>query len=137
MNKKILISVLSLEQEPYISLEKTIRDTWANKSYPNVDIIYYYGGSDEIKMIGDKFYSNTPEGLYNIGYKTLNMFDYTLNNMEFDYIFRTNSSSYVNIEKLLDFIKDKPKEKSKDIVQSVMEKPSQIKKKIYKSNRIN
>jgi small-conductance mechanosensitive channel len=34
-------------------------------------------------------------------------------------------------------VEDKPKEKSKDIVQSVMEKPSQIKKKIYKSNRIN
>jgi len=111
MYKKILICVLSLEEDPYISLEKTIRDTWASKSYPNVDIIYYYGGSDGIKMVGDKFYSNTPEGLYNIGYKTLNMFDYVLNNMEFDYIFRTNSSSYVNIEKLLDFIKDKPKEK--------------------------
>ncbi len=111
MNKKILITVLSLEQEPYISLEKTIRDTWASKPYPNVDIIYYYGGSDEIKLVGDKFYSNTSEGLYNIGYKTLNLFDYLLKNHDFDYIFRTNSSSYVDIEKLLTFIKDRPSEK--------------------------
>lgn len=111
MSKKILISVLSLEQEPYISLEKTIRDTWASKRYPNVDIIYYYGGNDEIKLVGDKFYSNTSEGLYNIGYKTLNLFDYLLKNHDFDYIFRTNSSSYVDIEKLLTFIGDKPKEK--------------------------
>jgi len=110
MSKKILISVLSLEQEPYISLEKTIRDTWASKTYPNVDIIYYYGGSDEIKLVGDKFYSNTSEGLYNIGYKTLNLFDYLLKNHDFDYIFRTNSSSYVNIEELLEFIEYKPLE---------------------------
>jgi len=111
MNKKILICVLSLEEEPYISLEKTIRETWGSKLHPDVGVIYYYGGSNEIKMVDDKFYSNTPEGLYNIGYKTLNLFDYSLKNMKFDYIFRTNSSSYVNIEKLLDFIKDKPKEK--------------------------
>lgn len=110
MNKKILVCVLSLEEEPYISLEKTIRETWASKLHPDVGVVYYYGESNEIKMVDDKFYSNTPEGLYNIGYKTLNLFDYALNNMEFDYIFRTNSSSYVNIEKLLDFIMDKPKE---------------------------
>tara|TARA_Y100000389_G_C17448734_1_gene513294 strand:+ start:1024 stop:1659 length:636 start_codon:yes stop_codon:yes gene_type:complete len=110
MNKKILICILSLEEEPYISLEKTIRETWASKLHPDVGVVYYYGESNEIKMVDDKFYSNTPEGLYNIGYKTLNLFDYALNNMEFDYIFRTNSSSYVNIEKLLDFIMDKPKE---------------------------
>ncbi len=34
-------------------------------------------------------------------------------------------------------VEDKPKEESKDIVESVMNKPSQKKEKVYKSNRIN
>ena len=36
MNKKILVCVLSLEEEPYISLEKTIRETWASELHPDV-----------------------------------------------------------------------------------------------------
>lgn len=107
---KIIICVLSLETEPYISLEKTIRQTWGNNTTSSVEIIYYYGNGDENKLVGDKFYSKTPEGLYNIGYKTLNLFEYLINNYDFDYIFRTNSSSYINIEKLLNFITNKPKE---------------------------
>lgn len=106
---KIIICVLSLEKEPYISLEKTIRETWGNNTTPNVEIIYYYGNGDENKLVGDKFYSKTPEGLYNIGYKTLNLFEYLINNKDFDYIFRTNSSSYVDIGKLIDYIEDKSK----------------------------
>ena len=31
---KIIICVLSLEKEPYISLEKTIRETWGNNTTP-------------------------------------------------------------------------------------------------------
>ena len=42
MIKKILISVLSLEKEPFISLEKSIRDTWGSTKPEGIDIIYYY-----------------------------------------------------------------------------------------------
>lgn len=108
---KILISVLSLNKEPYIGLEKTIRETWASENHEDVEVIYYYGDSNEIKLIGDRLFLDSPEGLMNIGHKTLKMYEYILENFTFDYIFRTNSSSYVNIEKLKEFISDKPKEK--------------------------
>jgi len=108
---KILISVLSLNREPYIGLEKTIRETWASESHEDVEVIYYYGDSNEIKLVGDRLFLDSPEGLMNVGYKTLKMYEYILENFTFDYIFRTNSSSYVNIEKLKEFIIDKPKEK--------------------------
>jgi len=108
---KVLISVLSLNKEPYIGLEKTIRETWASESREDVEVIYYYGDSNEIKLIGDRLFLDSSEGLMGIGYKTLKMYEYVLENFTFDYIFRTNSSSYVNIEKLLDFIENKPKEK--------------------------
>ena len=108
---KILISVLSLNKEPYVGLEKTIRETWASESHEDVEVIYYYGDSNEIKLVGDRLFLDSPEGLMNIGHKTLKMYAYILENFTFDYIFRTNSSSYVNIEKLKEFISDKPKEK--------------------------
>jgi hypothetical protein len=50
-----------------------------------------------------------PDGYFNIGRKTLKMFEY-VKDMNFDYIFRTNSSSYVIQERLLEFLKDKPRE---------------------------
>jgi hypothetical protein len=104
---KIIILVLSSENEPYDMLEKTIRKTWA-KEYPkNVEIYYYYGGADINYIDGDKIYSNFEENIYNIGRKTINAFEF-LSNKDYDYIFRTNSSSYVNIEYLLEYIKNKP-----------------------------
>ena len=111
MSKKILISVLSLEKEPFISLEKSIRETWGSTKPEGIDIIYYYGNSKEDKLIGDKLYLNAPEGLINVGHKTLKMYEYIYNNFDFDYVYRTNSSSYIDIKKLQSFIADKPTEK--------------------------
>jgi len=111
MNKKILIVVLSFEKEPYVSLENTIRNTWALEKPEGIEIIYYYGNSQEDKLIGDKLYLNSPEGLRNVGHKTLKMYQYVLENFDFDYVYRTNSSSYIDIEKLQSFVKDKPMEK--------------------------
>ena len=108
MGKKILISVLSYEREPYLSLENTIRSTWGSIKHDDVDIIYYYGKKGINQLNGDRLYLDEPEGLYNIGSKTIKMYEYCFDNIEFDYIFRTNSSSYVNINSLVDFIKDKP-----------------------------
>jgi len=104
---KIIILVLSSENKPYDILEKTIRETWAREYPDNVEIYYYYGGADINYIEGDKIYSNTEENIYNIGQKTINAFEF-LSNKDYDYVFRTNSSSYVNIEYLLEYIKDKP-----------------------------
>jgi uncharacterized protein YegP (UPF0339 family) len=45
-----------------------------------------------------------------IGEKTLDAFEACIENFEFDYIFRTNTSSYLDLKGLQLFIKDKPKE---------------------------
>lgn len=103
---KIIILILSSENKPYDMLEKVIRETWAREYPDNVEIYYYYGG-DRNYIDGDKIYSNSEENIYNIGRKTINAFEF-LSNKDYDYIFRTNSSSYVNIEYLLEYIKDKP-----------------------------
>lgn len=104
---KIIILVLSSEYEPYHMLENAIRRTWAREYPKNVDIYYYYGGGTRNYIEGDKIYSKSDEDIYNIGHKTINAFE-LLSQKNYDYIFRTNSSSYVNIEYLLDYLKDKP-----------------------------
>lgn len=87
MKKKILISILTFDRQPYIDIEKAIRETWGSQGDEDIEIIYYYGGSDEIKLIDDKLFLNAPEGLYNIGRKTLKMYDFILKNFQFDYLF--------------------------------------------------
>jgi len=108
---EIIIMVLGCESEPFISIENDgIRKTWVNNCPPNVKIIYYYGHNDETILKNDKLYVKSPEGLYNIGYKTIESFKYIKENYKYQYIFRTNISSYIDIKLLLKYIEDKPKE---------------------------
>ena len=44
-----------------------------------------------------------------IGAKTLHAFEISLRNCEFDYIFRTNVSSYLDLKGLQQFVEDKPR----------------------------
>lgn len=106
---KIIVLVLSSLDKVYQDLEETIRDTWAINKNNNLNIFYYYGGSDSFFVDGDKIFCTKEESLFNIGYKTIEAFEYLYNNYEFDYIFRTNSSSYVNLDKMIDFLENKPK----------------------------
>lgn len=107
---KIIILVLSKKDNGvYHQLENKIRKTWQT----NNDVIktfYYYGDSDHFKVIGDEIYTENIDILENIGYKTIDSFKYIYQNLEFDYIYRTNSSSYINIDGLINFIKDKPRD---------------------------
>lgn len=105
---RILILILSAKNEIYSQLENAIRRTWAKKIPNNVKIFYYYGGEESFSINGDRIFCKSDESIKNIGYKTLDSFRYVYDNFEFDYIFRTNSSSYINIDNLLRFLENKP-----------------------------
>lgn len=111
---KIVILVLSSDIEPYLTLTNTIKNTWGDNKNEDIKIIYYYHKNDiECDYFDDKtssLYIKGDETLSNIGYKTIKCFDYVIKNYIFDFIFRTNSSSYVNINELLKFVNDKPRE---------------------------
>lgn len=104
----VIILVLSHFEEPYVMLENCIKNTWANHNFDNVKLFFYHGGEKEL-IYPDKIITNYPEGLDNIGYKTIRTFEILLKNYDFDYVFRTNSSSYINIEKLLTYLENKPR----------------------------
>jgi hypothetical protein len=105
---KVIILVLSARSEPYWRLENWVRGTWGSIKQTEVDIFYYHGDGQENAIVGDTIYSVSLETMNNIGHKTLTAFD-LIKDLEFDFLFRTNSSSYVRQDSLVSFLRDKPR----------------------------
>lgn len=104
---KLIILVLSHQNHLYQKLEKCIRETWGSSIHPDVKIFYYYGGNSNL-FNNDKIFCNKEDTFENIGYKTIHTFQVLLENFDFNYILRTNSSSYIDIKNCLKFLKKKP-----------------------------
>lgn len=121
---KILILVLSYDNPPYDALMRAQKATWASMKHPGVATAFYYGGLLEKDFEGKDF--DLAAGLDNGGiidiqlkctdsyYYMADKFQRALEyviDMRWDLIFRTNSSSYVNIDRLVEFAEKLPKEK--------------------------
>lgn len=110
--KKLLITVMSCDKEFFSNQEELIKQTWAKDiidgKYPNIDIVFYMGSP----VINETYFDNDlktivlkcEDGLDNTFKKTIRAFEYINNNYEYDYIFRTNTSTYVNVQLLNEFI---------------------------------
>lgn len=110
--KKILITVMSCNKEFFSLEEEIIRKTWAekiiNKQYQNIDIVFYVGDDN----INSTYFNNDSktivlrceDDLENTFKKTIRAFEYINSNYEYDYIFRTNTSTYVNVDLLNEFV---------------------------------
>jgi len=106
----VLILVLSLDdQNFYTNLYKKQKETWDSEIVNGVKTMYYFGNFQDNFINKGNIYTDIKEGLAFCGYKTLKAFD-LIKDLEFDYIFRTNSSSYIDKKLLLEFIKSKPKQ---------------------------
>ena len=110
---KILILVLSCLEKPFDLLMKKQQETW--DSIPNKDIktIYYYGNGGGFKKINENTYEYGAESSdeYEFMHWKFYLLLKEIINDDWDYIFRTNSSSYVDKENLLKFAETLPKEK--------------------------
>lgn len=89
------------------------RATWANPKChgPKSDVVFYYGDGSSVIAKDDEVYLPVPEGYENIIRKTTAFFAYALEHRPFDYLFRTNCSSYVHIASLRKHLSDKPRSK--------------------------
>jgi len=113
---KILVGVLSCLEATDGLYEMVKREgilkTWASKSYSDVEIVYFYGVPNrEPEERDGNIFVNANDDYVNIIYKNIEFFRYILKHKEFDYLYRINASSYLDIENLKNFLKDKPKEK--------------------------
>ena len=103
----MLVLVISSKTEPYLSLDKVVKDTWGGDKNESTEIFYCYGGEKINSIVGNEIHTMYEETLSNIGLKTLKSFE-LIKDREFSYVFRTNTSSYIHQENLLKFIADKP-----------------------------
>lgn len=107
----VITIVVSSVLDPWINIENNgIRETWLTKKDDNNLVLFYYGGVDELKVDNDKIFLPQEEGFINMGKKTILLLEYILQNYEFNYIFKTNTSSYIDLNLLNEYIIDKPKE---------------------------
>lgn len=108
--KKILIVVMSCESEFFEEQVKTIKETWAkdilDKKYPNIDFIYYKGTLNTHSFNKETRLLNVQceDDLNNTYKKTYYALNLINKSFEYDYIFRTNTSTYVNVELLNAFV---------------------------------
>mgnify|MGYP001173041795 CR=1 FL=1 len=106
-NKKIIILILSSDRYPSPRNEKVQFETWVQRaSNFNAEVFYYKGGEEFSK---NKNYITFPVGdeIKDIGYKTLEAFEWVDKNFDYDYLLRANSSCYVNLEELTNFFDSK------------------------------
>lgn len=116
---KILILILSYNEPPYSQLMKAQQETFDSIEVEDVTTVYYYGGGEEGVI---KYHPDTKElvlpftdAYYLMGGKLKMALDYIFSDSrffsDFDIIFRTNSSSYVNKQRLKEFAATLPTEK--------------------------
>ena len=111
---KILIMVLSHNDNGiYNRLVETIRATWDSDIVKDVQTLYYYSNNslDSIKMYDDCLFIPCEDGIHNLGYKVLKSFEYVLENIDFDYIYKMNCSSYLNKSMLKDIVESNQRER--------------------------
>jgi hypothetical protein len=85
--------VLSSIKKPFDDMYRMQRNTWDSVKHDQVDTVYYFGNDYEKMHIP---FMNTLRDVW-CG--------------DWDIIFRTNSSSYVDKHLMYEYIKDKPKER--------------------------
>lgn len=120
---RIIILVLSSLKTPYDQLMKAQQRTWDNVEVEGVETVYYYGvpvGENhpgiffKMKLRGKSMMLNVDESdEYNMMHWKLKItLDYiNTGRWPYDFIFRTNSSSYVDKQMLKEFAETLPKEK--------------------------
>ena len=100
---KVLIMVLSCQDSPFDEIRKGQMETWDSIHHPDVETIYYFGNGNN-KMNGKNLSLNVSDRYYEMHWKFKLALDYVWD-MDWDYIFRTNTSTYVNKERLYNYIK--------------------------------
>lgn len=110
MNNKILILIMSCREQFFQHEVERIMETWGNKRSNNVDIMYYDGNWDKSEINDNHIKLRVPDTL---DYTYLKTYDALLNVLKlnkYKWIFRVNTSTYVNIPLLEKFVNEIAKE---------------------------
>lgn len=107
---RVLVLVMSCSLDDYPELEKKQRTTWDSITRMDVDTIYYSAG-DSTDLTDGKLTVKTGEGHGYFYEKTILAFKHLLMvDKDWDYIFKTDNSAYVNKRELVHTLADKPRQ---------------------------
>tara|TARA_A100001011_G_scaffold350314_1_gene389527 strand:- start:739 stop:1488 length:750 start_codon:yes stop_codon:yes gene_type:complete len=94
--KKVIILVMSSKTYPSYITQFFQKLTWVKDTeYPT---IFYFGGSNKPQIKKRNLYLPVSTKRDAMGRKTIEAFKYIKENYDFDYILRTNTSSYIDYE---------------------------------------
>jgi hypothetical protein len=107
---KLIILVLSKKDDNgiYDRFYNTQKQTWDSINVEHVDTFFYFGDHPKNHIDGHDIFLSVQDTLKNCAIKTVEAFK-LIKNFDYDFIFRTNSSSYVDKQLLYNFLIDKPK----------------------------
>ena len=113
--RKVLFLVMSCNLKEYINEEYILKETWANDiingNITNASLITYRGSKNKTTYF-DKdeniLYVNAKDDWGGTYEKTIKAFEWINNNIEYDYIVRTNTSNYINLQSILKLINSLP-----------------------------
>lgn len=108
--KKVLIMVISSQHLPYDKMADTSSETWDSIQVEGVETVFYFGAPLKDNT-GNRIYFDIPEAYRTMSSKTMYAFQWALENKEFDYVARINSSTYVNKKALIEHVQSLPNEK--------------------------
>ena len=106
---KILILVANSNAYPSNLIIPFIKKTWGKDK--RVDIVYYQGGESKVSFNNNVLKLNVSSSAEKVNEKGLKAFDWIVKNKDFDIIFRCTTTTYLNIDKLIQFL-DKQKTKN-------------------------
>lgn len=105
--KKVLILAIGCDLDPWKEMFNTAQQTWDSIEVEGVETIFYFG--HPVKENTDKcIYFPVEETYAKMGHKLLMALDWVLQNKEFDYIARVNSSCYVDKKELIKHVQTLP-----------------------------
>ena len=112
MQSKLSMLVLSSHTYPSIRNSKIQKEIFLNQNNNTKEIYWYKQGTEEIlknkkaTLVENDLFINADDSSIGMGYKTIFAFEWMLENSDFDYLFRTNTSSYVSVGNLNQFIEN-------------------------------
>lgn len=113
---KILVMVLSSQNDMYPEMRKVQQQTWDSIQAKGVETIYYIGGGGNdatwvrINESSQELVLGCSDEYNMMHYKLKKALE-QINYKKYDFIFKTNASSYINKGLLVEFAKTLPKEK--------------------------
>jgi hypothetical protein len=100
--QKILIGVYTCPK--FAHRASGIRETWLKFIPDNIKVFFVFGRPNQDPAIeGDCLYLNCPETYEDLPEKTLAFLKYCSANFEFDYIFKVDDDTYIDMEKFISF----------------------------------